>query len=290
MSLADMGVITWNVEGKKALTETSTYMPMWDILLFQEASADFDSEGHQLIFCPSSWRHTAMIIHRQHAGAAVCWDDTGPFPIAALRTSDGVCFFLSVYLPHIRSSTGSWTETFDDIRRCIRVEVPASATMMIAGYINMEKLGATAARELPTTTVSEETEELPCVEAVLDWLTERGLRIAVPQGGSGPTHFPYNARAPARCLDYFIASKSLRSNISEVHRETEICTASSHIPLSMRFTWGAEQEDPKKHFVRRQWPGWRPTFWILVRGTAWRQSSRTFREREGYQAQKSLAG
>lgn len=26
----------------------------------------------------------------------------------------------------------------------------------------------------------------------------------------------------------------------------------------MRLTWSAEQRDPKKHFIRRKWLGWRP--------------------------------
>lgn len=157
-----------------------------------------------------------------------------------------------------RASTGSWSETFEKLCMYIRAEVPTSAMIILAGDINVEKLGATAARDLPATMVSAEAEELPCVEAVLHILTERRLRIAVPQGGFGPTHFPYNTRAPARCLDYFIVSNSLHSKISEVHRATEVCTASSHIPLSMRLTWDAEKHDPKKHFVRRKWPRWRP--------------------------------
>lgn len=41
---------------------------MWDILLLQDVSGEFDSEGHQLALCQASWRHAASVIHRRHAG------------------------------------------------------------------------------------------------------------------------------------------------------------------------------------------------------------------------------
>lgn len=81
----------------------------------------------------------------------------------------------------MRSSIGSWNETFEKLRMYIRADVPASAMMVLAGDINIEKLGATAARDLPAMMVSAETDELPCVEAILQMLTEGPLRIAVPQ-------------------------------------------------------------------------------------------------------------
>lgn len=122
----------------------------------------------------------------------------------------------------------------------------------------MDELGATAAREMPSTNISDDSTEVSCVEAVLQWLTARNLRLAVPQGCFGPTHDPYNTRAPPRCLDYFIVSKDFRDIVSEVHREPEISTASSPIPLPMRISWITQQSTPKRSFVRRKWPGWKP--------------------------------
>lgn len=112
--LADLRIFTWNVQGKKNVSDIgeafNTEVKVWDVLLLQQVPPPKFTAGEhiQVLGTPATaGRATSMVLHHRHAGR-VLDRGGGLFPCLSIKTNEAsrTVTFVSVYLPHVGHPDG----------------------------------------------------------------------------------------------------------------------------------------------------------------------------------------
>lgn len=143
------------------------------------AGSGFEAGRHMIVSCPPPCNHPgcAVVLHRQLMERAQSNSDQGGLPWVEPEGGNLRLFACSVYLPHQRSPTGSWSPSLEKMRCHERQDT----ARLLGGDKHPSALYTFAKRSGATMTTVAGGDDCSEVDAFLDCLRHDRVRLLEPR-------------------------------------------------------------------------------------------------------------